>query len=82
MLPAVCVLKLHGNISWVALLKMLCFVRATLNHAMILKRHCAQTSNYPIGVLEVGATAGLVFLNGILEVLGTVVDGAVASGTI
>ena len=57
-------------------------MRATLNHAMILKRHCAQTSNYPIGVLEVGATAGLVFLNGILEVLGTVVDGAVASGTI
>ena len=52
---------------------------ATLHPALVLRRHCVKNSNHHIGVLEVGATADMVLLNDSLEVLGTVVGGAVAS---
>lgn len=60
---------------------------ATLHPAMVLRRHVARhrtlekgVSDAPIGVLEVGAAADLVMLNDQLEVLGTVVGGAMATG--
>ncbi|KAL3799846.1 hypothetical protein ACHAWO_009967 [Cyclotella atomus] len=57
---------------------------ATLHPAMVLGRHVVKKrvtpdgyKNAPVGVLEVGAAADLVLLNDHLEVLGTMVGGAV-----
>ena len=60
---------------------------ATLHPAMVLKRHVAKkkvlgagVSAAPIGVLEVGACADLVLLNDGLEVIGSLVGGAIDLG--